>query len=224
MKHFNKNQEGNVLFLILIAVALFAALSYAVTQSSRSGSGNANKEQASINAAQLTQYPAGVRTAVIRMVIGGTSVSSLQFNPPSGNYAGLTANSLGVFHPDGGGATYVQAPAGMMADGNPGTWHFNAEFAIADIGTTSRDYIAFLPGITEAVCDRVNEDLNISGDTIIGTGDVTALFTTDMHNGYTPGGPSTLIGDSDSPGLKGQPFGCLTDDTTHIYYHLLSET
>ena len=147
-KDFQK-ESGNVLFLILIAVALFAALSYAVTQSTRSGSGATTNETAGLDAAELVQYPTGVRTAVLRMVIDGVDPQNLEFNAPS-TFGDLTSTEVGVFHPDGGGATYVLPP--------DATWVFNANFEILNIGTSvssdfaGNEYIALLVGIPDSVC------------------------------------------------------------------------
>jgi hypothetical protein len=63
-------------------VALFAALSYAVTQSSRSN-GDASKETNVINTASLTQHPNSVRTSVLRLIIGGIAPEDLNFNKPN---------------------------------------------------------------------------------------------------------------------------------------------
>lgn len=83
-KQTNRQSEsGNVLFLILIAVALFAALSYAVTKSTRSGGGSTEKEKATLSSAAMTQYPTALRTAIIRMVLNGVSVRSMYFDAPA---------------------------------------------------------------------------------------------------------------------------------------------
>ncbi len=62
-----KNSRGNALFLILIAVALFAALSYAVTQSGRGGSG-ISKEQAIIAAARLIGLKLEYKNQLVKMI------------------------------------------------------------------------------------------------------------------------------------------------------------
>ena len=159
-----KAQQGNVLFLILIAVALFAALSYAVTQSSRGGS-DASKETDLINSAQITQYPTQVRTAVLRMMIQGVSSTQLLFNKPAHLDDISDTPTYGVFHPSGGEAVYQDAPAIFMDPDGPnatGEWFFNGNFSIGDIGTSDTEVIAFLPGITEAVCNKLNSELEVA--------------------------------------------------------------
>lgn len=67
----NSHQNGNVLFLILVAVALFAALSYAVTSSTRSGGGSVSKDKAKANAALIVQHGTAIRNAVMRVKLSG---------------------------------------------------------------------------------------------------------------------------------------------------------
>src|SRR5690606_14672174 len=106
-----QSESGNVLFLILIAVVLFAALSYAVTQSTRSGGGGASQETSLISSANVTQYPASIRTAILRMIVSkNTDADVLAFDPPA-DFATFCDVSLAnaavcVFHPDGGAALY----------------------------------------------------------------------------------------------------------------------
>lgn len=229
-----KSESGNVLFLILIAVALFAALSYAVTQSTRSGGGDASRETTLVNAAQITQYPAAVKTAITRMIVSNSvSPDNLLFDPPS-NFAALntaTLQSYGVFYPGsisggGGGATYVQAPASVMDSGSPGTWHFNGENEIQDIGVTDgtsvgADIIAFLPGVKEEVCQSIHQKLGLP----TAIPDLTALtldYTSDMNvaNPNITGASGTIT----HADLDAQPQGCFEATADYyVYYHVLVE-
>jgi hypothetical protein len=232
-------------------VALFAALSYAVTQSSRSGSGEATGEKSLISGAQVTQYPAGVRTDIIRMMIDdNTTVDQLEFNPPS-DFSSLTVSpagkyNRGVFHPDGGGATYQLAPADIMDNSSPGAWYYNANFSIPNIGTTSvsdssgNEMIAFLPGIKQQVCQKIDDQLGIVSNPVPPV--AAAVATYKKTQGTGAGSEYELFSAAPAPGtvlvstatsgtpavsvLSGQPFGCFsTNDATpiYVYYHVLLE-
>jgi hypothetical protein len=230
-------ERGNVLFLILIAVALFAALSYAVTQSSRSGGGDANSETNLVNSATITQYPASVRTAIIRQIVSkNVAVNLLRFNTPSTFGTGCTGGNTQtcVFHPDGGGATYVLGSADVMSGGGPAPWVFNGENEINLVGTSDggdapssseADIIAFLPGIKQAICEKINEELGIisNGDPIPTDSGIDVTTQKVDAVGLVSGGTTGTIGGAGSTELDGQGFGCFDDGGTYIYYHVLIE-
>lgn len=162
-----KHQKGNVLFLILIAVALFAALSYAVTQSSRSGS-DASRETNVINTSTLTQYPNQVRTAVLRLVIAGTDPTALQFNSPeefdTATYTKFVPERS-VFHVKGGAAAYQIIPAKLHATATTDTnWIYSMAFRVKGLGTDNTDgsgneLMAFADDLSDTMCSRLNQDL-----------------------------------------------------------------
>jgi hypothetical protein len=232
--HDLTSQHGNVLFLILIAVVLFAALSYAVTQSSRTGGGDAGRETNLIGSAEVTQYPAAIKTSIVRMIINGISYEQLKFNPPS-DFAGLGSElTEGVFHPVGGGAAYAPAGANVMSNGTPGPWYFNASFEVENIGTSSagnpdgNDFIAFLPGIKAAICDKLNEETN--GITTIPV--ASAIASTDVDVIYDDAAAETIpnenaevIGVSaGTTTLSGQAAGCFRgSDGVYVYYQVVGE-
>lgn len=230
-------ESGNVLFLILIAVALFAALSYAVTQSTRSGGGDANKETSLINSAQLSQYPSAIRTAIVRMIINGVAVDELLFNPPS-DYAAIVGDETkSVFHSEGGGAVYANAPIDLLSSGGTGEWAYNMNVQIEYIGTTNaannsgNDLVAFLPNVSKSVCKKINDELGIAATADANSDGIPTgpNYTPDpadqgdyMDDGYTiPGTPDVTLDDD----FSGQPFGCYDVNNTgvYVYYHVLVE-
>ncbi len=224
-----KDEQGNVLFLILIAVALFAALSYAVTSSTRNAGGGASSETTLIESAQITQYPASINTAIMKMIIGGTAISEIRFNRPS-EFTDLDSTSLGVFHPAGGGATYVRAPANIMVSGSAGDWTFNGELEVPDIGTGGaggNELIAFLAGIKSSICTKVNEKYGISGIPVLNA-DRSAQYNDRMYDDGTTDYtlPTADVPDIDdgSGTFDGQPFGCFQNGGgggDYVYFHVV---
>ena len=111
--------SGNALFLILIAVALFAALSYAVTNPGRGG-GGIDKEQAQIDAAVNDQCNASVDAGRMRLTIIGDCVDreiSYELSDGSNvNPAAPTDKSCHIF--DAAGAGVAECGAYLLGE-NP---------------------------------------------------------------------------------------------------------
>lgn len=220
------NSSGNVLFLILIAVALFAALSYAVTQSTRSGGGDANKEKTLTDSAVVTQHPVGIRTAATQMMISrGLTAGELLFDPPK-NFTGLTAGEIAreVFHPQGGGAIYAEG------------WIVTSGIQIEGVGLTNAsdplaasDIVA-MKSVSREMCLQLNQKFGIS----ISEADMDANmdFVTDSlddnmdkaHPGINGGGNAFwgILGSTNTPTLRpydGNSQGCFYNGASSVYLY-----
>lgn len=230
----SNNSSGNVLFLILIAVALFAALSYAVSQSSRSGGQGADREVALTNTSVIQQYPANIRGSTSRMMVNGIKLEDLKFNPPS-DFGSLTDVGEGVFHPNGGDIIYERAPTNVMkvaGSNTAGQWVYSLNFEVSGIGTTGtgslngNDLTAFLVGINEIACTTVNQKMGIPTSPIptinnasLGGTLLSSMNTYYMDHDYVmPSSEDGVIGagagDAD---LAGKYEGCFEETSSHNY-------
>lgn len=215
----NRGERGNALFLILIAVALFAALSYAITQSGR-GSGTVDRESAIIAAGQVTDYPASLRTAITRMIITGTTAASITMDSTA---------VVGLFASDGGGAVQQTAPTSA----GTGSWvyldthtktHY-VEGVGTDVTTTGADAMAFLPGITLTVCTQINKGLGFT-NTAPATQQVAKFDPAAASAAFAAGGTAnSVFANGASTALtSGQAFDCFNNTAAdYSYYHVLIE-
>lgn len=178
------NASGNVLFLILVAVVLFAALSYAVTQSSR-GTGSVSKETAQIHASQITQYPTLLKQEILRMNVKGSTLTDIRFaynNIPAPANQFDWQNQMGywnndpeneIFNPAGGGV-FFQIPDPKWCLDNQcsytpfeGLWNFAVSGntisgkKMLGVGTANADTIAILGPLPLETCNAINEGLGL---------------------------------------------------------------
>ena len=230
-------QSGNALFLILIAVALFAALSYAITQSGRGG-GNISREKAAIAASQITQYGAALHSAVQRMIISGVPVDDQHYEKPGstvdGYYCGpagaVTDKSRCVFYPEGGSMIWecpTEDQVDMSVDSdNSGArlhiWRFrdihsqdSNGFYIKDVGTntdgTGRDTFAYLRYVHLSVCQQINKGLGL---------DETPADNSNYADNYAA---TYDLNANVMYAAPGAPFACVDSGGYYSYYHALVE-
>lgn len=168
-------ERGNILFLILLAVILFAALSYAVTSSMRGGGKDVNNEKNDLYAGEILNYLTNLELAVNRMVLNGVRPEHLEFQYPDlvdqGANNNCSTSNCEVFDPSGGGIAPMPLPKKMFSESALGsTWlktgngdrknSFNL-VSVKDVGTTLPDIVVRLWGVNENLCDLINVKMGV---------------------------------------------------------------
>lgn len=183
-------ERGSTLFLILIAVVLFAAVSFAVTNS-RGGSGTTEKEKAALVASEIIQYAALIENAVTRaLVTNKCSDTQISFeNTLIAGYANASApadKSCHVFDPAGGGLTPQRPPSAALDGVNMAKSRYNEYWymgisKIFGIGTNyvnstdpdGKELLMIIPWLARDVCIALDKALGVplqSGDAPITVG------------------------------------------------------
>ena len=162
----NNRQRGNVLFFIFIAVALFAALSYAVSNGMRGGGDTITKEQAKVAASEIMRKMQDIRRGYKYLMEQGCSVDDIQFDEtPVANV------DCQIFHVNGGGVTYptnlekhqvnpIASQIGKLSFQNAPDWTSGGQagnIKHVGVGTDDQDILGRLNFVSNDICVAFNK-------------------------------------------------------------------
>lgn len=198
-----KNQNGNALIFILIAIALLGLLTVTLSRSGDSTNDTGDFEQNQIVASEILTYAKSIENAVQMLLSRGCGENDISFennivagytNPPD-------TPPCKIFDAAGAGMTY----------GSPNPI-FSGALQITDVETDRADLLFILEDQSDTVCTQINR---LSNTPVIDEAYTTpALFTGAYNN-------TNAIGASGE--TQGARTGCFVDTntSTNIFYHVL---
>jgi hypothetical protein len=183
-------EAGNVLFMILIAVALFAALAYAVTGSTRSTGADASRETNTVIASQIIQYSTTIKSSVMRMQLSNSCLDT-QISFENALISGYTnpnapaTNICHIFLPSGGAVVFQPPPLPITT---PYIFSGQNGFRQHSGLENNSDLAIILPDIPNDICIEINRKL--FGNASIPTKELTgqAVSVTKFIGAYDPMG------------------------------------
>jgi len=177
-------ERGNAIVMILIAVALFAALGVAFSNTSRTSSSFISDEEAKTYATQIIAYGNEVKSAVKRLQLRGCSDTEISFaNNVEPGYANGNAppdNSCHVFDMAGGGLQWISIPTNMLESDHDTYDAYGHSFIantiqVSGIGTTCTtgdctELVFQVPHIKPEICAQLNariiNDANVPNESV----------------------------------------------------------
>ena len=234
-----KTEQGNVFFYILLAVALFAALSYAVSRNNTGSTDIFTEEQAKLAAQEIIEYGNNVANAVQKLRLRGVQDHEFDFSNnvfkltngtlfPLVN-ATCTSNTCKLFSVNGGNIEAQYAPEvsqiSNLPNGigsTPGQGNFRSNY-IEGIGSSEPDLNFEVTYVNRKVCIKINEILGV--DNPSNTPPVDSYSQQNYSGTLTsfplPSGTDS-IGDSIT-NLAGKTAFCLTNSATAPQYYVYKQ-
>jgi len=189
-------QSGNAVLFILIAVALFGALSYTFMRGNKSGQGNLTSNQARIAAQELLAFFNAVEKAANKLRARGCSESDISFANSVDTGPFITGNdsasapvdkSCHVFDSAGAGLnmnmdwTKYQIPLASIPvpyQSQYANVRFNGDYAaIVSLGTNTTELSMAINWVKPEICDAYNQILGQTIDKVTVENDTALPYT-----------------------------------------------
>lgn len=172
------SQSGSAFFIILLAIAMFAGLSYAVYKGSRTTASYITEDQARLMAREIVSYADAIAKAVHTLRLRGVTENQLDVStlvhalidstPTSMPNPACTSDSCRVFNISGGAVNAARAPETAINTAiaeaqniQPGSARFYVQ-AVKDIGSNLGDLVMQIPFLKKDVCLKINDLVGVT--------------------------------------------------------------
>ena len=227
----NTPQSGNAIIWILIAVALFAAVTAAVMRSSNTSTSVITGEQAAAYANQLIAYGNDISSTVKRVSLRGCADNQISFSnnilverdgdvmyPDNHNGNAPTDGSCDVFKTAGGGLTPKTFPQMVTDDGLGGSAPEYAHFVLAQIngvGTPAPEIALYMEKVHPDICKKISQ--------MAGTGDTPPVDNNESWVSYDGDLDSAgyMVFGNESTSLEGKSMFCVEQSADSGLYQFI---
>ena len=227
-------ESGNALFMILIGVVLFAALSFTFTRNNQQNADSLTQRQSELAASDIVTYAQRVSRTVDSMLSKSYSETQISFEGmestiPYTNIHCTEANCK-VF----GGSTYgiqQSIPLDTWMDtaqtGNYAfkKWYITSQYCIPSLpdsticsGDKGNDLVMVLPYLKKSLCEMINTKLHLP----VPVPTPSSMGTIDAAHQFSGNFNVSAFVLSDSA-LEKQSSGCVQTGTTYYFYQVLMQ-
>lgn len=157
-------ERGNALIYVLIAIALFAALSFTLgRQTDTDEAGALSNEKAELYATQLISYATQAKSAVDQMIFTGSQINDLIFMLPTDANFNTAPHIHKVYHPEGGGLNPGRIPDEAVDQNTTDPvagWYMGRFNNVEWTASAGMDVFLVAYQINQRVCELINEKIN----------------------------------------------------------------